>query len=99
MIGAYNFDRLHETVTAPDPAPRQTAPQQTGYVSPTVRQHAETQVRLAAEAAEDRYRVPETREQLLAMRSADQNRTYEQHREVYDRLMGHAQPAAAADGE
>ncbi|AVH59720.1 MULTISPECIES: hypothetical protein [Streptomyces] len=81
--------REHITASAGDPAPRRTYPEQTGYVSPTVRQYAETQARLAAEAAEDRYRVPETREQLLAMKSAEQVRTYEQHREVYDRLMGH----------
>ncbi|MGW0632101.1 hypothetical protein [Streptomyces sp. NPDC002758] len=87
MTGRYDFNREHETVTAPDPAPRQTAPQQTGWVSPSVRQFAETQAQLRAEAAEDRYRVPETREQLLAIRSADQNRTYAEHREVYDRLM------------
>ncbi|MFE0727059.1 hypothetical protein ACFW2X_02190 [Streptomyces antibioticus] len=74
------------TAAAPDPAPRRRTEQQ-GYVSPTARQFAETQARLAAEAAADHYRPPETREQLLAMRSADQNRTYTEHREVYDRLM------------
>ncbi|MGW0626071.1 hypothetical protein [Streptomyces sp. NPDC002758] len=52
--------------------------------TPTARQFAETQARLAAE---DRYHVPETREELLAMRSADQNRTFVEHRETYDRLM------------
>ncbi|MFF3359581.1 hypothetical protein ACFYWN_45075 [Streptomyces sp. NPDC002917] len=36
-----------------------------------------------------RYRAPETREQLLGLRSADQVRTYTEHRETYDRLMGH----------
>ncbi|WP_406321914.1 hypothetical protein [Streptomyces sp. NBC_01637] len=61
--------------------------EQDGYVSPTVRQYAETQARIAAEAAVDRYRAPETREQLLAMRSADQNRTFAEHRATYDRLM------------
>ncbi|WP_326797532.1 hypothetical protein OG946_20660 [Streptomyces sp. NBC_01808] len=46
--------------------------------------------RQADEAARDRYQVPESREELLAMKSADQVRTYREHREVYDRLMGHA---------
>ncbi|MFF8533760.1 hypothetical protein ACF07B_17630 [Streptomyces sp. NPDC015532] len=86
-IGTYNFDRLHETAATPEPPPRQTAPQQTGWVSPTARRFAENQARLAAEAAEDRYRVPETREQLIAMKSADQTRTYLEHRETYDQLM------------
>ncbi|MGC5007452.1 hypothetical protein [Streptomyces sp. DT203] len=79
--------REHITVSSGDPAPRRRHVEQTGYVSPTVRQFAETQARLAAEAAEDRYRVPETREELLAMRSADQNRTFAEHRATYDRLM------------
>ncbi|MCP3769507.1 hypothetical protein [Streptomyces sp. MAR25Y5] len=79
MIG----DRVHETVAAGDPAPRRTVPEQTGWVSLTARRFAEVQ----ALAAADRYRVPETREELLAMRSADQTRTYLDHREVYDRFM------------
>ncbi|NED35578.1 hypothetical protein [Streptomyces sp. SID8499] len=79
--------RQHITAAAPDPAPRRRHVEQTGWVSPTVRRHAEAQARAAAEATADRYRVPETREQLLAMRSADQNRTYLEHRETYDRLM------------
>ncbi|MGW7706329.1 hypothetical protein [Streptomyces sp. NPDC054771] len=79
--------RVHITEAAPDPAPHRRAVEQSGYVSPTARQFAETQARLAAEAAADRYRVPESREQLLAMRPAEQNRTYLEHRETYDRLM------------
>ncbi|MEU0832308.1 hypothetical protein [Streptomyces sp. NPDC005969] len=79
--------REHITEAAGDPAPRRTYVEQAGWVSPTVRQYAETQARLAAEAAADRYRIPETREQLLALRAAEQNRTYLEHREVYERLM------------
>lgn len=76
-------DHVHETVAAGDPAPRRTVPEQTGWVSPTARRFAEVQ----ALAAADRYRVPETREQLLAMHSADQVRTFEEHRTTYDRLI------------
>ncbi|WP_017239518.1 hypothetical protein [Streptomyces sp. SS] len=62
-------------------------------MSPTVRRFAEQQASLAAEAAADHYRVPETREALLGMRPADQNRTYLEHRETYDQLI-HGTPAA-----
>ncbi|MFE7237917.1 hypothetical protein [Streptomyces sp. NPDC057580] len=79
--------REHIIVSSGDPAPRPRHVEQSGWVSPTVRQYAETQARLAAEAAVDRYQVPETREQLLAMRSADQVRTFEEHHATYDRLM------------
>ncbi|MCZ9353221.1 hypothetical protein NGM36_26225 [Streptomyces mutabilis] len=79
--------REHITEAAGDPAPHRTGPERTGYVTPTYRAFAEAQARAAAEAAADRYRVPETREQLLAMRTADQNRTYLEHRATYDRLM------------
>lgn len=61
--------------------------EQTGYVSPTVRRWAEARQAAATEVAADRYRVPETREQLIAMKSADQTRTYLEHREMYDQLM------------
>lgn len=91
MIGNYP-GRPHITEASADPAPPRTDAVQPGggYVSPTVQRHAEMRARQAEDAARDRYRVPETREQLLAMKSADMVRTYEQHRETYDRLMGHA---------
>jgi hypothetical protein len=60
-----------------------------GYTSPAAQRWDEAKQRAAADAARDTYQVPETREQLLAMKTVDQVRTYEQHREVYDRLMGH----------
>ncbi|MFD7064399.1 hypothetical protein [Streptomyces sp. NPDC059906] len=79
--------REHITEAAGDPAPRRTTPERSGWVSPAMRRYAEEQARAAVEAKRDRYRVPETREQLLAMRPADQNRTYLEHRATYDRLM------------
>ncbi|MEU3730296.1 hypothetical protein AB0E81_12915 [Streptomyces sp. NPDC033538] len=79
--------RQHITESAGDPAPRRVTSERTGYVSPAARRFAEMHERLAVEAAADRYRVPETREQLLKMRPADQVRTYRDHRATYDRLM------------
>lgn len=80
--------RVHITESAGDPAPRRRTVEQQGYVSPAYARFAVEQERRAAEAAADHYRVPETREQLLAMKSAEQNRTYLDHRATYDRLMG-----------
>ncbi|MFI1422743.1 hypothetical protein ACH4VX_33195 [Streptomyces sp. NPDC020731] len=79
--------REHVTAAAPDPAPRRRTVEQQGYVSPAYARFAAEQERRAAEAAADHYRPPETREQLLAMCSADQVRTFEEHRTTYDRLM------------
>ncbi|MEU3750578.1 MULTISPECIES: hypothetical protein [Streptomyces] len=80
--------REHVTVSGPDPAPRRRQqPEPTGYVSQTVRRYAEARAVAVAEASADRYRTPGTREELLAMCSADQSRTYLDHRETYDRLM------------
>lgn len=93
MIGNYT-GREHWTASSGDPAPRRTrrtpVEQAGGYVSPTARRYAEMVQRQAEEAARDRYQIPQTREQLLAMNPANQNRTYLEHRDVYDRLMGHA---------
>ncbi|MFE4409074.1 hypothetical protein ACFY3J_37060 [Streptomyces sp. NPDC001231] len=91
--------RVHITEAAPDPAPRRTFTERSGWVSPAAQRHAEMLAAIEADNARDRYQPPTTRAELLAMRSDDQVRTYREHREVYDRLMGHTPPTAPAGGE
>ncbi|MFE4423869.1 hypothetical protein [Streptomyces sp. NPDC056817] len=82
--------REHITEAAPDLAQRRTFAEPSGWVSPTARRHAEMLAAIEADNARDRYQVPTTRAELLAMKSADQVRTFEEHRATYDALMhGH----------
>ncbi|MFH8471973.1 hypothetical protein [Streptomyces sp. NPDC018000] len=83
MTGA----REHITEAAPDPSPRRRYVERSGWVSPATQRHAEMLAAIKADNARDRYQPPTTRAELLAMRSDDQVRTYNEHREVYDRLM------------
>ena len=93
MIGQY-AGHEHYTEASGDPSPcrtRQTPVEQAGgYASPAALRHAEMMQRQAEDAARDRYQVPETRGELLTMKSSDQVRTYHEHRDIYDRLMGGA---------
>lgn len=92
--------RRHITAAAPDPTPRRRTVEPTGYVSPTYRAFVEAQTRLAKETAADRYQPPTTLAELLAMRSEDQVRTYNEHRERYDALMrGETAPQPPASRE
>ncbi|MGY3202666.1 hypothetical protein [Streptomyces sp. TE5632] len=77
----------HVTVSAGDPAPRRIVPEQSGYVSPTAQRHVEMLAVVEADNARDRYQPPTALAELLAMRSEDQVRTYNEHRDRYDAIM------------
>ncbi|MEU2596969.1 hypothetical protein ABZ669_06825 [Streptomyces hirsutus] len=79
--------RVHITDSSGDPAPRRTTPEQSGYVSPAVQRHTEMLAAIEADAARDRYQPPTTLAELLAMRSEEQVRTYNEHRDRYDAIM------------
>lgn len=63
-----------------------------GWVSPTARRHAEMQQRAIAEAAVDRFRMPETRAELETLGAADRTRVFTEDQDRYERLMREKAP-------
>ncbi|WP_127353903.1 hypothetical protein [Actinacidiphila soli] len=81
--------REHITESTGDPAPRRRHVEQAGYVSPTVRRHAEMMEAMSRPPA-DTLAMPGTAAELDAMGYADRCRVFTEDRTMYDRLTGRA---------